>query len=98
MLVDERYITVILTLLTSFGWFWLAAPAWVLEKAKDFFYDRVNLLNIVCANIAFLLKLISATSAIMTLITPIVVGCSAIVVLFYNVIKFWKLIKGIKKD
>lgn len=98
MLVDERYLTVIVTLLTSFGWFWMSAPAWVLNKVEDFISDKVNLLNIVCANLAFLLKLVSATSAIMTLLTPIIVGTSAIVVLVYNVIKLFKSIRDLKKD
>jgi hypothetical protein len=98
MLVDERYFAVIVTLLTSFGWFWMSAPAWVLNKVEDFVSDKVNLLNIVCANIAFLLKLVSATSAILALLTPIVVGVSAIVVLAYNVIKLLKSIRDLKKD
>jgi hypothetical protein len=98
MLVDERYLTVVVALLTSFGWFWMSAPAWVLDKVEDFVSDKVNLLNIVCANLAFLLKIIAATSAIMALVTPIVVGTSAIVVLFYNLIKLWKSIKDLKKD
>jgi len=97
-MVEERYLTFVLALLTSFGWFWISAPAWVLNKVEDFVSDRVNLLNIVCANLAFLLKLISATSAIITLITPIVVGASAIVVFVYNVIKVFRAIKDFKKD
>ena len=97
-MVEERYLTFVLALLTSFGWFWISAPAWVLNKVEDFVSDKVNLLNIVCANIAFLLKLISATSAIMALLTPIVVGTSAIVVLAYNIIKLFKSIKDLKKD
>lgn len=74
-------------------WFFTKGPAKLVSFTVMCFEDKVNLLNITCAMGAFTLKLLSKASEIASLITPIVIMISAVVVLLYNVAKFVKLNK-----
>ena len=74
-------------------WFFIKGPAKLVSFTLMCFEDKVNLLNITCAMGAFTLKLLSKASEIASLITPIVILISAVVVLLYNVAKFVKLNK-----
>lgn len=66
-------------------------PAKLVALTLMCFEDRVNLLNVTCAMGAFTLSILSKTSELATLITPIIICVSAVVVLLYNVAKLIKI-------
>ena len=79
-------------------WFFTKGPAKLVSFTIMCFDDKVNLLNITCAMGACTIKILSKASEIASLITPIVILISAVVVLLYNVAKFVKLNKDNKDD
>ena len=91
-------ITLLVGIVAAFLVFLSKGPAKLVTFTLMCFSDRVNLLNIVCAVVAFNLTILSKLSAWATLLTPIIILISAVVVLLYNVAKFVKLNKDNKDD
>lgn len=82
--------------LVAIGYVFLSGPTKAVEFTVLCLSDRVNLVNLVAAVIALNLKYISILSELASLLTPIFIFISAVVICIYNLFKLYGI--TIKKD
>jgi hypothetical protein len=67
-----------------------------IHHLSEFISDRVNLVNIALGFAACWLKYIAQASAVVSLVTPLVLFVSAVCVCAYNAVKFYRILKNKK--